>query len=387
MRIPLAYNLNNLMARKVTTLLAAGGIALVVLIFVSVLMLAHGYRETLVSTGSPDNAIVLRSGATAELASSVDREQAAIIKAQGEVAIGESGAPIAAAELVVFLTLPRRSTGDTSNVAVRGVTPESITMRPVKIVEGRMWMPGLSEVIAGRLIPERFRGCGVGDTVRMGGRDWTVVGIFDAHGTGFESEIWGDSEQVMAAIRRTTYSSVTVRLRDRAGLETLKARLERDPRFNVHVRSERAFYDEQSRQFTLFIYTLGIFVTVVFSIAAILAAMLTMFSTIAARTAEIGTLRALGFPRRSILLSFVLESATLGLVGGLAGIIPGFFLQYVSFSTTNWSSFSEVAWHLSLNGWIVGGGILFALAMGVLGGLLPAARASRLRIVEALREA
>jgi putative ABC transport system permease protein len=385
--VPLAYNLNNLMARKVTTLLAAGGIALVVLIFMSVLMLAHGYQKTLIGTGSDDNAIVLRNGATSELVSSVDREQASIIKTQPEVATNPSGAPVGAAELIVIVSLPKRSNGQTSNVVVRGVTPDSMTMRPVKITQGRMWQPGLSEVIAGNLISEKYSGCGVGETFRMGGREWKVVGTFDASGTGFESEVWGDSDQVMAAIRRNSFSSVTVKLRDPGALASLKEKLEKDPRFNVQVKSERAFYEEQSRSIALFIYFLGLFVTVVFSIAAVLAAMLTMFSTISARTAEIGTLRALGFQRRSILFSFVVESALLGIAGGLLGVIPGLGLQYVSFSTTNWTSFSEVAWHLSLNGWILAGGMGFALAMGLLGGFVPALRAARLSVVDALREA
>lgn len=387
MTVPLAYNVNNLVSRKVTTLLAAAGIALVVSIFVAVLMLAHGFRKTLIKTGSPDNAIVLRNGATSELVSSVDREQADIVKAQPEVAQDSAGAPIAATESIVIVNIPKRSNDEPSNVVVRGVTQASIAMRPVKITEGRMWKPGLSEVITGRLIAARFKGCGVGETLHMGGRDWEVVGTFDAEGTGFESEVWGDGEQIMAGVRRQTFSSVTVRLRDRSGLESLKTRLEKDPRFNVQVKSEQGFYDEQSRQLAIFIYILGIFVTVVFSIAAVLAAMLTMFSTITSRTAEIGTLRALGFPRRSILISFVLESTMLGLAGGVLGIIPGFFLQSLSFSTTNWQSFSEVAWKLSLNGAIVAGGILFALLMGFLGGLLPAIRAARIPVADALRAA
>jgi ABC-type antimicrobial peptide transport system permease subunit len=384
--VPLAYNVNSLAARKVTTLLAAGGIALVVAIFVAVLMLAHGFRKTLVSTGTDDNAVVLRSGATSELVSSIDREQAAVLKTQPEVAVDGSGRPVAAAEIIVIVNIPRRGGDEPSNVVVRGVTPDSMAMRPLRLVEGRMWTPGLSEAVAGRLISEKFRGCGIGEKVRMGGRDWNVVGIFEAGGTGFESELWADADQVMAAIRRQTYSSVTLRLKDPAQLPALEARIESDPRFNAQVKSERAFYAEQSQQISTFIYALGLFVTVVFSLAAILAAMLTMFSTISARTGEIGTLRALGFPRWSILLAFVVESVLLGLAGGLAGIIPGFALQFVSFSTTNWTSFSEVAWKLSLNAWIVASGILFAVAMGFLGGLLPAVRAARIPVADALRE-
>ncbi len=387
MGLPLAYNLNNLVARKVTTLLAAGGIALVVLVFIATLMLAHGFRETMIGTGSPDNAIVLRSGATSELVSSIDLEQAGILRTQPEVAVGADGAPVAAAEMILIINIPKRSNNEPSNVVVRGVTPDSLQMRPVKIVEGRPWQPGLSELIAGRMISEKFQGCGIGEKVRMGGRDWTIVGIFEAGRTGFESELWGDSDQVMAAVRRQTFSSVTLRLRDRGSLVTLKERIEKDPRFNAQVRGERDFYDEQSRQIALFIQILGIFVTIVFSIAAILAAMLTMFATISARTAEIGTLRALGYPRRSILFSFVLESTLIGVAGGVAGILPGFALQFVSFSTTNWTSFSEVAWRLSLTPGIVASALTFAALMGMLGGLLPALRAARIPVADALREA
>ncbi len=387
MALPLAYTMKNLVARKATTAFAAGGIALVVLVFVSVLMLAEGFRTTVISTGSPDNAIVLRSGATSELVSNITREQSAIIKTQPEVATAEDGSPVAAAEMIFIINIPRLGTDDPSNVVVRGVEPESMKMRPVKILEGRLWQPGVSEVIAGRLISGKFQNCRVGDKVRMGGRDWDVVGIFDAGGTAFESELWGDAAQTMDAIRRPSYSSVTVRLRDATEIEGLKSRLESDPRFNVQVKSERAFYTEQSRNLTLFIYILGIFVTVVFSLAAILAAMLTMFATIGARTAEIGTLRALGFTRLSILLSFVVESVLLGLLGGVAGVLPGFALREISFSTTNFTSFSEVAWQLSFTPTIAGLALAFAALMGFLGGLVPAIRAASIPITDALREA
>ncbi len=387
MALPLAYTTRNLLARKATTAFAAGGIALVVLVFVSVLMLGEGFRTTVVSTGSPGNAIVLRSGATSELVSAVGREQAAIVKTQPEVAIGEDGKPLAAAEMIFIINIPRLGTDEPSNVVVRGVEPESMTMRPVRIVEGRMWRPGVSEVIAGRLISGKFQDCAVGDKVRMGGRDWDVVGNFEAGGTAFESELWGDAAQTMDAIRRGSFSSVTVRLRDPADLPALEARLESDPRFNVQVKSERDFYTEQSKNLTLFIYILGIFVTVVFSIAAILAAMLTMFATIGARTAEIGTLRALGFRRSSILVSFVIESIFLGLIGGVAGVLPGFVLREISFSTTNFTSFSEVAWKLSFTPLIAGLALAFAALMGFLGGLVPAIRAASIPITDALREA
>jgi ABC-type antimicrobial peptide transport system permease subunit len=387
MALPVAYSYNNLLARKVTTALGAGGIALVVLIFMAVLMLAHGLETTLKSTGSPENAIILRSGANAELVSSVDREAAAIIKTQAEVATGPDGSPIAGSEMNVIVNIPRRRDGQPSNVLVRGVAPESVQMRPIEIVEGRMWRPGLSEVIAGSLISEKYRGCGIGESVKMGGREWTVVGIFEAGGTGFESEIWGDVEQVMAAINRSTFSSVTVRLKDPSTLGALKERLESDKRLNVQVKSELEFYEEQSAQTAAFIYFMGLFITVVFSIAAILAAMLTMLATISHRTAEIGTLRALGYPRRSILMAFVLESTLLGLAGGVAGVLPGFFLTQVSFSTTNWVSFSEVAWKLSLSPRIVLWSFVFAGIMGLLGGLLPAFRASRIPITDALANA
>ena len=387
MGLPLAYSVNNLTARKVTTLLAAGGIALVVVVFASVLMLAHGFRKTMIGTGSPGNAIVLRKGATSELVSSIDRNQASILKTQPEVALNPDGTPIAASEVIVIISAPKRRSGGESNVVVRGVVPESMKMRPVTITDGRMWQPGLSELVAGRMIAEKFKGCGIGETVRLGGRDWTVVGIFDAGETGFESELWGDADQVMAAVRRPTYSSITLRLRDPADLPTLTDRIDKDPRFNAQVKGEREFYDEQSKSISLFIEFLGIFVTLVFSVAAILAAMLTMFATISSRTAEIGTLRALGYPRRSILLSFVVESTLVGVTGGVVGILPAFALQFVSFSTTNWSSFSEVAWRFSLNGWIVAASILFATLMGFIGGLLPALRAARIPVVDALREA
>lgn len=386
MAVPFAYNLRNLSARKLTTFFASGGIALVVLVFVSVLMLGEGFKRTVIGTGSASNAIVLRSGATSELVSAIPRDLAPIIKSQPEVVTDSEGKPIAAAEMIFIINIDRRGTDEPSNVVVRGVEPESMRMRPVRITEGRMWRPGLSEVIAGKLISEKFEGCQVGETITMGGRPWDVVGIFEADGTGFESEVWGDSEQTMAAIRRSSYSSVTVRLNDPASVEALRKRLTEDPRFNVQVKIERDFYTEQSQNLTLFIYILGLFVTVVFSLAAVLAAMLTMFSTLGARTAEIGTLRALGFPRLSILTAFVLESMTIGLIGGIAGVLPGLALKEIAFSTTNFVSFSEVAWKLSFTPQIAAMGILFAVLMGFLGGLIPAVRASLLPITDALRE-
>jgi len=240
-------------------------------------------------------------------------------------------------------------------------------------------------VIVGKGVAKRFSGIGLGETVRFGTRDWTVVGLFDAGGAAFESEIWLDGEQLIQAFRRPVFSSVTLRLRNPGDFSSLKERLESDPRLNVGVKREKAYYTEQSRLMAMFIRILGIFVTVIFSVGAMIGAMITMYAAVANRTVEIGTLRALGFPRRSILAAFLAESLLLSLMGGGAGLILASSLSTLTVSTTNFATFSELAFKFSLSSSIVVESIAFSLIMGFLGGFLPAARAARQNIVQALR--
>ncbi len=386
MAIPIQYSLRNLWTRRLTTAMTAAGLALVVFVFAAVLMLAHGLERTLVTTGAPDNVLVVRRSATSEVQSFLAREQTRTIATSQEVAAGADGAPLAGAETVAIINLPKRGTGRPSNVEIRGASPHAMTLRPqVTLIEGRMWRPGSSEVIVGRAVASRFQGAGLGETMRFALRDWTVVGIFDAGGRAFDSEIWVDADQMMQAFRRTVFSSVLLRLRDPAEFDALKTRLEADPRLTVDVRRETAYYGAQSEVMANFIRVLGLMVTVIFSLGAVIGAMITMYAAVANRTTEIGTLRALGFPRRAIWTAFVVEALALSAAGWLLGILAASGLQVVSISAMNFATFTEIAFRFILSPAIALQSLIFALVMGLFGGVLPAVRASRLGIVQALR--
>ena len=388
MKIPLSYIVRNLWTRKLTTALTAGGMALVVFVFATVLMLEEGLRNTLVQTGMADNAVVIRRSSVTEVQSAVDRSQAAIATSAPEVAYGADGEPMVSKEVVVLINLDKRGSRKPSNVVIRGVGPKGAALRPqVKLVEGRMFRPGSSEIITGRAIAQRFKGAGLNETLRFGGREWTVVGLFDAGGSGFDSEIWGDADQMMQAFRRNAYSVVILELVSVDRLAEFRARLEGDQRLTLETKRETVFYAEQSEMLANFIRILGLTLSVIFSMGAIIGAMITMYAAVSNRTAEIGTLRALGFQRRSILAAFLLESLFLSLLGGAIGLFVASFMQLVSVSTMNWQSFSEIAFTFTLTPRIVVQSLLFAAFMGLLGGVLPAARAARLKIVDALRAA
>ncbi|MCL4708656.1 ABC transporter permease [bacterium] len=387
MKIPLSYSFRNLWTRRMTTVLTLSGVALVVFVFVASLMLSEGLRQTLVSTGVDENAIVIRRASQAEVQSSIDREQANIIKTQPEVALDNNGKPQSASDVVVLISLPKRSNNEPTNVVVRGTSPEGLSLRAqqVKLAEGRMFEPGLQELIVGKSLQQRFQNCDIGSSLRMGGTDWKIVGVFDGGRTGFDSEIWGDAEVIMPAWRRPVFSSVTVRLRDANQFEALRQRLESDPRMVVDVKREKQYYDEQSKFMAIFINVLGTIVTFIFSFGAMIGAMITMYAAVSNRTQEIGTLRALGFRRRSVLTSFLIESVLLAVLGGIVGLLLSSLLQFVSISTTNWNTFSELAFSFKLSPFIVVQALIFSLIMGFVGGFLPSVRASRLKIVEALR--
>ena len=387
MGLPLAYSIRNLWTRRFTTVLTASGMALVVFVFTAILMMAEGLRKTLVETGSPDNVVVLRKGSSAEVQSAVERIQASIIETQPEVAIGAENRPLVAKESVVLISLTKRENSKSiSNVVVRGIGQSSLALRPqIRLIRGRMPRPGLPEIMAGQKIAERFRGGGLGETLRFGMRDWTVVGLFDAGNTGFSSEIWGDADQLMQAFRRQLYSSVIFKLHDPSQFLLFKQRIETDPRLNLEAKRENRYYAEQSEVMSKFLRILGLSLTMIFSFGAMLGAMITMYSSVANRTSEIGTLRALGFQRGSILRAFLYESLFLGFIGGLAGLFLASFMQLITISTMNFQTFSELAFSFTLTGEIAWKAISFSLVMGFLGGFLPSLRASRMNIVEALR--
>jgi ABC-type lipoprotein release transport system permease subunit len=329
---------------------------------------------------------VTRRAAGAEISSAIDRAQAAIVEAQAGIATGSDGRLLVSKEAVVLITLPKRGTGAATNVTTRGIGTAAMELRPqVAIVKGRMFRAGTSEIVVGRSISERFEGVALGEEVRFGGRAWHVVGVFDAGGSAFDSEVWADVDQLMQAFRRRSYSSVLVRLADSAAFEALKARLETDPRLTVEAKRERTFYEEQSQALARFIRYLGLTLSVIFSVGAMIGAMITMYAAVANRVKEIGTLRALGFRRRAILWAFLAEAMLLGLAGGSAGLALASLMQYVQISTMNWQSFAELAFTFKLTPGIATLALAFAALMGILGGFLPAVRAARLKIVDALR--
>lgn len=386
MNIPYAYSWKNLWTRKMTTLLTAGGLALVVYVFATVLMLAEGLEKTLADTGQPDNVMTIRRGSQTEVQSVVDRDQAGLVGTLPGIALDAAGEKLISKETLVLMVLPKRDTGKPSNVTIRGLSPVGLALRPqVRLIEGRTFRAGSTEILAGGKIARGFKGAGLGETLRFGLRDWRVVGIFDAGNTGFSSEIWGDADQLMQTFRRTGYSSVIFKLADPDALQKVKTSLENDPRLTVEAKRETVFYAEQSEQMVKFLTILGLCLSVVFSLGAIIGAVITMYGAVASRTREIGALRAIGFQRASILWAFIMESMFMGLVGGLAGVAMASAMQLVSISTMNWQTFSELAFTFTMTPAIVLKSLGFALSMGFLGGVLPAYRASRLDIVEALR--
>lgn len=386
MKVPVSYSFRNLWTRRLTTVLTAAGMSLVVFVFAAILMLAEGLQKTLVETGSWDNVVLIRKGSQSEVQSGIERLQASILETQPEVAVGEGGRRVFAKEVVVLISLPKRDTDKPSNVTIRGIGGQSLAMRPqVRLAEGRLPRPGSAEILAGQGVARRFAGAGIGETLRFGMRDWTVVGVFDAGSTGFSSEIWGDADQLMQTFRRQAYSSVIFKLSDPSAFDAFKARVESDPRLTVEAKRETRFYADQSEVMAKFLRILGTSLTIIFSLGAVIGAMITMYAAVANRTAEIGTLRALGFQRRSILGAFLVESLLLGLIGGAAGLFCASFLQLFTISTLNFQTFSELAFSFTLSAEIVWQALLFSIVMGFVGGVLPALRASRMKIVDALR--
>ncbi len=386
MRIPFSYSLRNLWTRKLTTVLTAGGMALVSFVFVAVLMLAEGLEKTLADTGSPENAIVLRAAAETEISSAISREDAGVVEVQPEVERGPLGETISAKESMVLVTLPRKATGEPANVVVRGVGAKSLALRgQVKLISGRLFRVGSHEIIAGSNMAQRIRGASLGGTLRFALTEWRVVGVFDAGTTAFDSEVWGDVDQLMSAFRRNNYSALILRIPGKRAFTDFRKRMESDPRLTVQVKREIAFYREQSEIMAQFIRILGLAMTIFFSVGAILGAMVTMYAAVANRIREIGTLRALGFRSRAIVTSFMTEAILLGSIGGLAGVAAGSLLHFLTISTMNWQTFSELAFGFQLTPQIALSTVGFSVAMGFVGGLLPAWSAARLKIVDALR--
>jgi ABC-type antimicrobial peptide transport system permease subunit len=374
--------------RRVTTLLTAGGMALVVYTFATVLMMSEGIRATLVATGQTDNVLVLRKGAGSEINSGIDRPQASILETLPGIATGRQGELLVSKETVVLNSLPKLGSGKPSNVTMRGTSPAGLSLRPqVTLAEGRWFRPGTAEIAVGRAVASGFEGAQLGQTLRFGSRDWLIVGVFDAAKTAFDSEIWGDADLMMQSYRRGAYSTVVFRVADPGRIDALQATIAADPRLQVEAKPEVRFYEEQSEALAKFISILGTVLSVIFSIGAIVGAMITMFAAVAQRTGEIGTLRALGFRRGAVLVAFLAESLLLSVVGGLLGLAGASLMQTVNISTTNFQTFAELAFQFKLTPGIAIETMVFALAMGFVGGFIPAWRAARLKIVDGLRAA
>ncbi|MBI4529529.1 MAG: ABC transporter permease [Deltaproteobacteria bacterium] len=375
------------MARRLTAAITMAGVALVVFVFAAVLMMAHGIRQTLSGTGSEENVLVIRKAATGEIASILSREVANIIKFMPQVARAADGKVIASTEAVIIINLEKIDSSGISNIAVRGVSREVFELRPqVRIVEGRTFTRGAREIIVGRSVSERFKGAQIGQAVRFGGTFWTVVGLFETRGSGFDSEAWGDVDQILDAFRRSSFSTVTFRLSNPEDFDSFVAAFQQDNRLQqFDVKKEKQFFEEQSELMATFIRVLGLFITAIFSLGATIGATITMYAAVANRTVEIGMLRALGFARRAILAAFLAESFLLSLSGGLLGLFLASFLRFFTVSTLNFGSFSELAFSFALSPSIIISSIVFAILMGLLGGFSPAVRAARLNIVSALR--
>jgi len=386
MKVPISYSYRNLLTRKLTTILTVSGMGLVVFVFSAVLMLAEGLEKTLVQSGSFDNVVVIRKAAESEVQSGIDKLQADIVEMLPQISVDSDGERFFAKELVVLITLPKKFTDKTSSVTIRGIGTKSMLVRSsVRLVKGRMLRTGTSEIIVGVSVAKRFKDLEIGKTLRFGMRDWNIVGLFDAGNTSFSSEIWADVNQLMQTFRRNVYSSLIFKLRDPYGFEMVKGIIENDPRLTLEAMRETKYYEKQSAVMAKFLRILGISLTSVFSLGAIIGAMITMYSAVANRISEIGTMRALGFTRMNILIAFLIESLFLGLCGGIVGLFFASFLQLYTVSTLNFQTFSELAFTFSLNLKTILLGMGFSLVMGFLGGLFPAYRASRMNIVDALR--
>jgi ABC-type lipoprotein release transport system permease subunit len=386
--IPIVYNIRHLAQRRTSTFATAIGVGFVVAILIGAFALASGFQAALVETGSPSNVIVLRTGADSEISSGVSRDGANVIRSLPEIATDAAGHPLVSAETVVLINLPRLGQPGSSNVPIRGVAPEALALRhQVKIVAGRMFTPGTDEVIVGQRIGHRFAQCAIGDKMRFGQRDFTVVGHFTAAGSAFESEVWGDVAVVGPALDRTdVFESVTFAMRDTSRFRALKAQLEKDPRLNVQVVTERGFYEGQSQLLANVIRGAGVFITLIMAVGAIFGAMNTMYAAVGSRTREIAVLLTLGFSPIAVMFSFMIESVMLALIGGLVGCLLALPVNGITTSTTNWSSFSEVAFAFRVTPIGMALGLIFAVVMGMVGGFLPALKAARQPLARTLRE-
>jgi putative ABC transport system permease protein len=385
--IPVRYNVRSLAVRKATTAATAFGVALVVFVLASALMLSEGVKKTLSSSGKEDIAIVLRKGSDAEMGSVIEDPTIATIFAAPGVK-QDQGKPIGTAEVVLVLALAKVGTTGITNVQVRGVSEDSYKLRPdVKIIRGRPARPGSDEVVIGQRIAGRFAGVDLDQSFDLRkNRPVKVVGVFSDKGSSHESEVWVDRETLRSSFgREGAVSSVRVRLEEPSKLDTFATTVEHDKRLGLSVMRETTYYEKQSEGTALFIKIMGMMIAIFFSIGAMIGAMITMYAAVANRQREIGTLRALGFSRFSILLSFLMESSLLAFIGGTIGAAASLLMGFVTFSMVNFASWSEIVFSFDPTPNIIGTALVFAVGMGLLGGFFPAVRASRVSPIAAMR--
>jgi putative ABC transport system permease protein len=387
--LPLMYNVESVRTRWASSIVAVLGIAGTVAVFVAMLALSRGFEASLVSSGSEDNALIRRAGATSEIDSVIGLEQLRAIEDTPGIAKTADGKPLISAEVAAIAALPLKATGSDANVQARGVSP--LTMRVhenVRVVEGRDLQWGLFEMLVGKNARNAYRGIDIGDQVKLGGATWTVVGVFDSGGSAFDSEVWMDAKLLNPTYKRPdgVHQSVVARLESRDGLAGLRERLTSDPRLRVQVDRETEYYRKASRQMTAFITTLGGLVAVIMGLGAIFGALNTMYSAVAERTREVATIRALGFGSGAVIVGFVIEALLVAGVGGLIGCLAALPVNGLTTQTMNWATFSHVAFAFRVTPEILGWGVVFALFMGLVGGLPPAWRAARLPVAAALRD-
>lgn len=384
--LPIKYNIRNVFVRKATTASTAISIGITVAVFLMVMALARGIDITLQSSGEPLNLIVTREGSNAELVSDIDQEKFDAIKFLDGVAV-VNGEPLAAPEAITLVYRPRKGQSQGANVTIRGIGPQSNALRSgFKIARGRTFEPGLSEAIVSQRIVDRFQALDIGDKFKIQTGEFTIVGVFDAGGKAFESEIWVDINALKSATNRPSYSSVLLRVKDSAALESVAARIADDQRLQLKAMPELKWYEEQSGASSGAIKYLGVFIAVIMAIGAGFAGMNTMYAAVSNRTREIGTLRVLGFGRTSILVSFVLESVAIAVLGAVIGIVMALPLNFVSTGTNSFTTFSEIAFNFRVTWDLALIGLAFGAGIGLFGSLLPSIRASRFAIVDALRE-
>lgn len=386
MAVPLSYTVRTLYIRRKLTMLAVGGIALVIAVLIVLIAMANGFRVALSATGSPLNAIVTQRGSASELSSAIAREAAQVLGDDPRVMKDANAHALASPELVVVANM-RRKDGADINVSVRGVSHTAFAVRTgIAITDGKNFRPALYEVIVGRKIFERIDGMEIGRSFKLQRRDWKIVGVFDAGGSAFESEIWGDADVLGPAFNRSGYHSVTLRMRDPATIGAFNSDLEHDPRMQVQAVDEHTYYENQSGVVSGQLFALAVFVAIVMGIGAVFGTMNTMYALVAARTREIGTLRALGFSKVSILTAFVVESMFLAIVGGALGCLIALPANGMT-SAAGGSNFAEIGFAFRISGLSLVMAMALALLMGVAGGMLPAFRAARMPITSALRDA